>query len=415
MRSLLRSLGGFIGLPALAALSGILVLPLLARAAGRDDWADISAAQVIGLFGAVMVTAGWAVWGPPHVAAMPSTIERKEALLDSTIIRLAAFMAVGAAVIVLTLVAIRPRDPLSAALMALAMASSGLSPSWYCIGLGRPRALAAADVLPRLGASVASAPILVVTGWIGWYPLLVLIAGICGAGAFTFLELRHSPWTAPDRRRLKGRLRSILPAAGVDAVGNAYGATPLPLAASSLDPTLAAGYASADRVYRLGLTLVVVTLGNAFQGWVLDPAVQDRRRRQGFALIAHLVVGALGLGFLALLGPWATAIVFGSTVAATGAVSALYGVAFLFISVSTPMIRNLLIPAGRVTTVMRATIASAVVGLSVMVLGAATDSAEAVALGVALSELVLVLSMAIPTRRAWRRLVDLEDQQPVMR
>ena len=56
---------------------------------------------------------------------------------------------------------------------------------------------------------------------------------------------------------------------------------------------------------------------------------------------------------------WATGILFGAQVAAQAVPSALFAVAFLCISVATPMIRNLLIPGGRFRTVFAATIAAA--------------------------------------------------------
>ena len=69
-------------------------------------------------------------------------------------------------------------------------------------------------------------------------------------------------------------------------------------------------------------------------------------------------------------------------------------------STSTPPIRNLLVPAGRVRLVLGWTLGSAVLGLVVMVAAALGGWSAGVAAGMALSELVLLLGLVVPARRA---------------
>ena len=107
---------------------------------------------------------------------------------------------------------------------------------------------------------------------------------------------------------------------------------------------------------------------------------------------------------IALLGPWATAVLFGADVAAQPLPSALFGVAFFCISVATPLIRNLLIPADRFRTVFAATIAAAAVGLVIMIIGSAAGSAAVVSLGVAASEFAALAVLAIPAALEYRRI-----------
>ena len=215
------------------------------------------------------------------------------------------------------------------------------------------------------------------------------------AGYDAAAEPRRSVWTV---------LRQTAATAGIDAAGNAYGSTPVPISTASLTAPDAAAFGSADKLYRVGLTVVVTALGNAFQGWVLDPAVADRRRRQLLAIAAHGVAGVVGFAFLATLGPWVTGLIFPGQ-GAQYAPSAWFGVAFLFISLSTPLIRNLLVPSGRGRTVLVCTLASSVVGLVVMGYGAARRDPALIAVGLAASEVVLVALLApralrlLPPRR----------------
>ena len=95
---------------------------------------------------------------------------------------------------------------------------------------------------------------------------------------------------------------------------------------------------------------------------------------------------------------------FGADVAAQPLPSALFGVAFFCISVATPLIRNLLIPADRFRTVFAATIAAAAVGLVIMIIGSAAGSAAVVSLGVAASEFAALAVLAIPAALEYRRI-----------
>jgi PST family polysaccharide transporter len=79
-----------------------------------------------------------------------------------------------------------------------------------------------------------------------------------------------------------------------------------------------------------------------------------------------------------------------------------YGLAFLFLSASTPPIRNLLVPAGRVRLVLGWTVGSAAVGLALMVAAALAGWSAGVAAGMAVSEAVLLAGLLGPALHAAR-------------
>ena len=156
--------------------------------------------------------------------------------------------------------------------------------------------------------------------------------------------------------------------------------------------------------------MAVIAFGNAFQAWVLDPTSSDVRRRHRLAILSHVGLGLLGGLALALLGPWATSLLFGAAVAAQPVPSALFGVAFFFLSSTTPLIRNILIPSQHYRVVFAATVAAAVVGLLTMIAGSAAGSAAIVSLGVAASEATAFVILVIPARRALRRILTDHEQ-----
>jgi O-antigen/teichoic acid export membrane protein len=73
-----------------------------------------------------------------------------------------------------------------------------------------------------------------------------------------------------------------------------------------------------------------------------------------------------------------------------------YGLSFFFLSASTPFIRNVLIPAGRQRTVLIWTALSAVCGIVLMVSAGLSGNVSGVALGMAVSEAVLLAGLLLP-------------------
>ena len=202
------------------------------------------------------------------------------------------------------------------------------------------------------------------------------------------------PWPVS---RSVGELREHLGTAGINLFATAYASTPVPVVTATFRPEVSSRFASADAAYRLGL-FTVTAMGNAFQGWTLEPDLpgSERSRRHRLAVGSHAVLGLLGGALFAALGPWATGLLFGPAVAAPRDVGVFYGLSFLFICASTPAIRNLLIPAGRERLVLGWTLASGVFGLALMAIAVALGWSAGVALGMAVSEAVLLLGLAVP-------------------
>lgn len=394
-------LAGFAGAPILSALAPFIILPVVSRVVGPEGWANFSTGQAIGTLGMVGVLFGWGVVGPVRVARSTSPHERAVILTESLRSRaLTALPAVPTAGVITFLVS-GADNRLDAVLVAVAMALAGFSPAWFCIGEGNPRALMLFDAIPKLAASAVALPVLLWTSQVSWYPILLLLFMLPAFAAHAILvRAGHDPAGEPRRGTIRV-LSALVPTAAIDAAGNTYGSTPIPIATTGLTPVEASSFASTDRVYRIAI-LAVIAVGNAFQAWVLDPAAADRRRRHGIAFASLVSLGVVGGAGIAALGPWATTILFGEAVAAEPLPSLLFGVAFLFISSATPLVRNLLIPAGRYRLVLTVTLVSAGAGVTTMLIGATMDSGAIIALGVAAAEAVSFCLLLFPALRVWR-------------
>lgn len=394
---------GFTGAPVLSALAPFIILPVISRAVGPEGWANFSAGQSIGILGMVAVLFGWGILGPVRVARSTSSSERAVILHESLRSRLLLAMIVMPVAGVVAWSVSGEAYRVETIAVAVAMTAGGLTPAWFCIGQGDARGLMIFDALPKLAASFIAFPIIAIWGSVLAYPILLITLSLPVYGLHAWLNA-HAKWREGEQTPAFTRtIRALAPTAVVDATGNAYGSTSIPIATAGLSAGDASAFASADRAYRIG-TLLVVAVGNALQAWVLDRSAPDARARHRLALAAHAILGLAGGAGIALLGPWATALVFGPTVAADPMPCALFGVAFFCISLATPLIRNLLIPADRVRVVLAATITAAVVGLTIMLLGSAGGSAEIIALGVASSELAALAVLAGPAFRTYRRM-----------
>lgn len=402
-RSVLRRLTGFTVLPLLSIVTPFLLMPVVARVAGPSGWSSFVAAQAVGTVGATVVFWGWNVGGPVLVAQASSAAERAEVYAASLRTRYLLLLGVVPVVAVVSALVAQPAHRVDASAMAVATSLLGMSPSWFGIGVGEPWLLFWYDTLPRVVAAVVGAGVVWTTGLVWTYPVLLALSVAVSLVAFRRRVAPSAVGVSPfPVSRSAGELRSHLGTAGINLAATAYASTPVPVATVAFRPDVSSPFASADAAYRLGL-FSVTALGNAFQGWTLEAvAGAERRSRHRAAFVSHLVLGVVGGALFAALGPWVTGFMFGSDVAAPRDVCVWYGVAFLFLSVSTPPIRNLLVPAGRVRLVLGWTLGSAVVGLLLMIGAAVAGWSAGVAAGMAVSEAILLAGLLGPALRASR-------------
>ncbi|WP_156758979.1 polysaccharide biosynthesis C-terminal domain-containing protein [Microbacterium karelineae] len=402
--SLTRRLLSFSTIPAFSALIPFLILPLLARAAGEQAWVAIAVGQSVGGFLALAVGLGLNVQGPTLVA-LAAEEERPELFARGTRARLMLVipaLVIGSAVAWILAPAGAAGD---AALMAVAITLGGLTSSWYLIGLGRPLPLIGYELLPRAIATLIGAVLVVVGGaaWVWTYPTLLITAILGGVGAYALRVV-------PVRELMTGWASSMrfarrqLSAAATETVSGAYTALAVSLVTAGASTAQAATYVSGDKLWRMGQT-VTGAQGNALQGWVVE---EDRAHfgwRARRALALHIALGVAGFLMFALLGPWLTAVAFGSDVAIDQPTAILFGVAVLCMSMSTATGRHVLIALGHPKRVFASVVAGAVVGIPTTLALASAFGAVGGAAGLATAEtvvLVVQVAMIVPLWSARR-------------
>jgi O-antigen/teichoic acid export membrane protein len=397
---LLRRVAGFAGLPFLSLITPFLFLPLLARIAGADSWLAIAVGQSAGAFAALVISLGYNTVGPTLVArAAPA--DRPEVLRASLPGRLAlAAPATALAVLVAVLVAPAGHG-LEAALMALALALSGLSATWFMVGLGRASHIVGYDFAPRIVATLAASALLVATGVVLWYPVLLIAAALVGTGAY-LMRTVGGAGLRPRRGDAGRMLRANASAMAIELAGGAYNSLAVTFVGATATVGQAAAYVSGDKLYRMS-QYAASALGNATQGWVVDDGGTRFAARARRALLAHGILGLLAFAAFATLGPWLTGLLFGAAVAIDEVTALGFGVASFGIAMGTALGRVVLVGLGARRDFLVCVLLGAATGVPAILLLAGAHGAAGGAWGLAIGEMVSVTAQSIAVARQWRR------------
>lgn len=398
MKDILRRLAGFTSLPVISALTPLIALPIVARVSGAEIWIALTVGQAIGTYASTVGYAGWNVLGTPLIAQQPSHRKRRELYARSFYVRAVVVALLAPITVLVSLLIAPPGAGVYALVFALASLLSALGINWYAVGIGSPRTILLYELTPRVVGTFVALPLVLMSANVMWYGLVLLLCPVIGLLAFHLVTFRRllPKWVG---WRTIGETASEFRAAwSVEATGNLYSNAPLPIASALGDTQAVAGFATSDKLYRYSLFLVSAA-GNSFQGWVLerdDPDGRNRRNRAAF--FAMLGLGATGGLCMAILGEPASRILFGDQVAGSTSLFIWFGVAFCAVSTSTPIIRNTLIPARRERQVFLVTIVSAIVGIFIMVCGTVLWEVTAVAVGLAVSEIITLILCVLLTR-----------------
>lgn len=398
-----RRLLAFTVMPTLGAVSPLIVLPVVARVAGTSGWANAMAGESIGTLAAVLLAYGWTSIGPSLVASAHDEAERRSLYRDSLAVRLALALVVIPLLAAVSLFAATPGYAVLTFLMGLQGCLVSLSFAWFAVGDADPGAIVRYDAIPRVTVAILSAGIVSMTGAVEVYPLGGIMVTLLGTALYTRRRFGSRLGWIRQLRHLPMLLRLTTAVAVNDTALSVYSSIPTPLVNFSASASLAAGFASGDKMVKLG-QYIPITLGNALQSWTVEAGVGARARRVRLALVAHGALGLFGLAGLATLGPWVSAILFGAAASADRTVLVLLGVVFACFSLRTSLQRHLLFPLGATRAVLYATVAGSVIGIPLMVVLSQTLGPIGAAFGYAVSEATSTVLLVVPASRGLREL-----------
>jgi len=395
-----RRILAFAGLPFLSLLTPFLFLPVLARLAGADAWLAVAIGQSVGGFAGLVVALGFNTVGPTAVARADAT-QRPELLRRSLAPRALLFIPAAAVAAVVAVLVAPASHGAEAALMAIALALFGVSPSWYMVGLGRASLLVVVDILPRLAATLLAAVLLLTTGSVLWYPILLILATLASGVGYATRVVGVRGLVTVHRGEVGATMRESGSALAIEVAGGAYNALAVAFVGGAATAAQAASYVSGDKLYRIG-QYSASALGNALQGWVVEAGTASLAHRVRLALVAHAALGVLGFTAFAVLGVPLSGLLFGSQVAIDQATAFGFGVAAFNIVLGTGIGRVVLIALGARRRFLASVLVGAGVGVPSILVLASLHGAAGGAWGLALGESASVLCQAVFAILAWR-------------
>jgi O-antigen/teichoic acid export membrane protein len=386
-----RSVALLTAVSAVSAISPLIALPLITRAAGPDGFAEIAIGQALGTLAATIITFGWAVRGPVEAArsSHPARVFRA-----SIVVRGANSLLVLPLVAVVGAFASHADDHSLAIVSALAFSLQGLSLSWYAVGVGRPLLSLIFDAVPRIVLNLAGALAALLTATPLLYPAILLVGTLAAFLAATwFIGLRERfsvrAALADARGAYRGGWRTAL-AAGLLTFSETAPLSTLGVASSPA----AIGFAPFDRVLKYGYIGVYMITGS-FQGWVSSASGDAGLRRMRRAVGIHVVLAvALGAGF-ALVVPWATPVVLGPGFEISTFTALFGGIALAAMTLATAMGMCVVLPAGRDGAYLTAVCVGALLIVPAVLVGSSLAGVAGAAGGVAAVQLLVMTVFAV--------------------
>lgn len=373
-------------------LTPFVVLPIVADRSGPTDWTALAVGQSVGSLAGLVVACGWPLAGPVELArAVGDDVRRLffESLLTRSTLLLAAL---GPVALICWLVAPSGRFGLTA-VTAVAFATLALSSNWVAVGLGDPVRLVVLESLPRLLVLLAAG--LAIRGGADLlvYPMAMLAGSAMGLVLFCLAGVRPRRPATSLSALLRARLPVQGPALSTMLAAGGYTAATVLLVSLATDVHETAVLSTAQLLHGVGL-FGIVALSNALQVWVVQADPVLVRERMLRAMAWHTALGLIGfIGYL-LVVPSVAARLFGADLAPGTGVAFGYGATFCLVSIGTCLAQHILVPHGALRSVLRATLAGALVGVPLILLLAHRHGAVGGAVALAVSELVVTILLA---------------------
>lgn len=247
------SVGPFFLIPALNAISPLIVIPALTYTYGAAGWASVAIAQSVGMAAASIAELGWGVLGPQRIARSDVS-SRREIYMAALASKIAAVVILAplAALISFNLVA---DYKIAATVLTAAISAGALSTSWYFVGCNRPFSIIWAESIPRLGLLSAAGWAIYLGAPLEVYGISLMLAVLLSLAMSSrlaghplcprFLDLKRGSIEVKKQISITlGRSISVI-----------YTSLPVTLV-SLVSPQSVAAFAAVERLMRMALSVL---------------------------------------------------------------------------------------------------------------------------------------------------------------
>ncbi|WP_346029576.1 hypothetical protein [Dermacoccus barathri] len=330
---------------------------------------------------AVATELGWGVVGPQRVAGLaePNRVAEYRRSLTSR----ACSVPIGALAAGSIAFWVAPdKFAVAAAVLAFATTLQGFSPSWYFIGVGKPKAIWLIDSLPKIITALITAGLILAGAPLVTLGLLTVLGPpIALIGAHRLI--RGTVPTREDWRAGPRVVREQVVIASGRAVSVVYTALPVTLVGIFAHHSVAE-FAASDRLMRMGLQ-ILQAVPLRLQSWIGSVFGRKKARRIRQAQRLGLGLGISAGTVFALAAPFASSIIFSGEATISYPVAFCGGLLVFLIQVSTSYGLSL-VAIGRANSITKAIIPSAIVGACLIGPSSAALGAVGAILGQCASE-----------------------------
>lgn len=373
---------------ALLALASLMVIPALIRASGDAAYGALSAGQVIGTIGAVIIGYGWGMSGPAIIARADADDRRAE-YIEAMRARLLlcvpvclACCAIGAFVAGAGLQAF-------GAVGSLAQALIGMSGQWYFVGIVAPYWFLLVETVPRVMGTMT-----------GWFLMihagvsavmgtacqcLGIVAAIVCSTIYVLARLRREGAAHRRARPVRVVLKEKFDGVAASITNSLVLSLPMVIV-SFVNPAARPMFAFVDRVQRQ-ITVALTPLSTVMQGWVPRGDQQDRGRK---ALLLTIPVCLLIVVAVIAGGPVLTNYLGDGIIRPGMFITVLMAVFVALGTYETVLGRAVLTAFDRLRRITRANLVSGLLSIILVSLGVHFWGAEGALVGVVVSMIVRI-------------------------
>lgn len=373
----------------LLALASLMVIPALIRASGDVAYGALSAGQVIGSVGAVVIGYGWGMAGPAIIARADADGRRAE-YVEAMRARLFLCLPVCLACCLIGAVIAGPGLRAFGAIGALAQALVGMSGQWYFVGIMAPYWFLLVETLPRVAGTMTgwfvmnAAGVSAVVGT-GCQCLGIAAAIVCST-VHILTRLRREGAVARSARPVHVVLREKFDGVAASITNAVVLSLPMVLV-SFINPAARPMFAFVDRVQRQ-ITVALTPLSTVMQGWVPRG---DRRSRGRRALLVMIPLCALIVVAVIVLGPFLTDYLGDGVIRPGALITVLMALFVALGTYETVLGRAVLTAFGRLRRITRANVVSGLLATVMVAAGVRVWGAEGALIGVVVSMLVRII------------------------
>lgn len=395
MRSAFKAIGYGLSV-VLLALASLMVIPALIRASGDAAYGALSAGQVIGSVGAVIIGYGWGMAGPAVIARADADGRRAE-YVEALRTRLFLCVPVCFACCVVGAVVAGTGMRGFGAIGALAQAVVGMSGQWYFVGVVAPYWFLVVETVPRVIGTMtgwflmnhAGAGAIAGTGC----QCLGIVVAVASSTAYILARLRREGAVARRARPVRAVLREKFDGVAASITNSLVLSLPMVLV-SFINPAARPMFAFVDRVQRQ-ITVALTPLSTVMQGWVPRG---DRRGRGRRALLWMVPLCGLIVVGVVVLGPLLTDYLGDGIIRPGLFITVLMALFVALGSYEAVLSRAVLTTFGRLRRITRANLAGGALAVVLVGVGVHVWGAGGALVGVLVSMLVRIIDEYLGVR-----------------